>query len=153
MKNTKSFFEEFFPEFLGAYIVLMLMMIAVMMVFQCGIANGEEISCDKAVQCILGEARGEYSKHGDKAFLAVAEALRNRGTTKGVYGCTAKFTKEIPYLKAKRYYKAAEQAWIKSKTSHLVGGAKNWESSDFKKPYWAKNMKVAYRVGKHIFYR
>lgn len=96
-----------------------------------------------AVQCIMGEARGESYR----GKIAVAEALRNRGTIKGVYGCRAKF-KEPDWV-----WKQAKKAWRASRKTNLVKGASNWESSDFKTPYWAKGAKITTKVGKHIFYR
>ena len=116
-------------------------------------AFAEEISDDIAIQCILGEARGEYAKHGYPAFLAIADALRNRGTVRGVYGCKADMGKERAYMANKGYYRAARQAWLESKTANVVNGASHWESTDFETPYWAKDMVVTYQVGKHKFYK
>lgn len=60
-------------------------------------AKAEDISDKEAVQCLLGEARGE----GFNAMVAHAEAIRNRGHLRGVYGCKADFKKEMPYLTSK----------------------------------------------------
>ena len=57
--------------------------LAVCLLAGCHEAWAEEISEDIAIQCILGEARGEYAEHGYPAFLAIADALRNRGTVRG----------------------------------------------------------------------
>ena len=112
------------------------------------------VSDDEAVACILGEARGEYAKHGYTAFLALADALRNRGTLKGVYGCSAPIPlKEQAFLKRMGYDREALRAWKESASIDLVAGASHWESTDFKTPYWAKGMKVVYQVGKHRFYK
>ena len=127
--------------------------LAVCLLAGCHEAWAEEISEDIAIQCILGEARGEYAEHGYPAFLAIADALRNRGTVRGVYGCKADMGKERAYMANKGYYRAARQAWLESKTTNVVNGASHWESTDFKIPYWAKDMIVTYQVGKHKFYR
>lgn len=63
-------------------------------------AGADEISEEKAVACILGEARGE----GEQGIRLMASALRNRGTTQGVYGCRADLSKEMAYMKAKGIY-------------------------------------------------
>src|SRR3990167_2732273 len=115
--------------------------LAVCLLAGCHEAWAEEISEDIAIQCILGEARGE--------------ALRNGGTGRGggVYGCKADIGKDKAYMANKGYYRAARQAWLESKTTNVVNGASHWESTDFKIPYWAKDMIVTYQVGKHKFYR
>lgn len=112
-----------------------------------------EISEETAIQCILGEARSEYTRIGPPAFDAVASALRNRGTIKGVYGCKANLGKEAAFLRDKGYYRAAKQAWEASLNHDSVFGAQYWESTDFKTPYWAKSMTLTVTVGKHKFYK
>jgi hypothetical protein len=88
----------------------------------------------------MGEARNQSYV----CQVATAEALRNRGTTDGVYGCKASF-KEPAWV-----WRRAEKAWKESATSNLVKGASHWESTDFKKPSWAG--KELARYGKHAFY-
>ena len=118
----------------------------------CSMARAE-VTESQAVQCILGEARNEYFSSGYLAFLAVADALRNRNTTQGVYGCAVNLKNEMGYIKAKGLNREALRAWRESARVNLVKGAKHWESVDFEKPYWAKNMKVTYQAGKHRFYK
>jgi len=125
----------------------------VMILIMCSVVKAEVITDEKAVQCILGEARGEYAQYGYNSFLAIADALRNRGKTQGVYGCGVNLAKEAAFLANKGYYKKALQAWIDSKTVELVKGASHWESTKFKVPYWAKDMQVTYQVGHHKFYK
>jgi len=108
----------------------------------------------QAVRCILGEARGEYAKQGERAFVAIAEVLRRRGSTQGVYGCTDTIpAKDMVYMKAKGYFRIAEQAWKKSATTNITNRATHWESTDFPVPYWAEKMKVVAIIGKHKFYK
>lgn len=104
----------------------------------------------RTVNAIIGEAENQ----GYEGMLAVACAIQNRGTLKGVYGENA------PRVKAKKYSKAilkqAQKAYRESLNAdncQLVGGATHWESVDFKVPYWAKSMTVTAKIGKHIFYR
>lgn len=84
----------------------------------CGTAYGAEITDEQAVRCIMGEARGE----GYDGMLAHAEAIRNRGHLKGVYGCKAKFS-EPEYVWAK-----ARKAWKESEHTATVKGADHWGS-------------------------
>ena len=107
-----------------------------------------------AIACILGESRLEYMKHGYSSLLAVAEALRNRGTTQGVYGCKVNLTKEMAYIKLKGVDIMAKKAWEESKYSNLVNGATHWENiTAFGKPSWAKKMKQTAKIGNHVFYK
>lgn len=107
----------------------------------------------QAVQCILGEARGE----GFESLKAHASALRNRGHLKGVYGCKAKFDHEMQYLKAKGILKQAKEAWALSLKTDYVAGASFWGSTLVDKD-WIKTMKrngyiLTKRVGNTEFYR
>ena len=98
-------------------------------------AHADTISDKEAVQCLLGEARGE----GFNAMVAHAEAIRNRGHLKGVYGCKADFKKEMPYLTSKGIVKDAYRAWELSKTTNRVDGADHWGSLIVDKA-WIKKM-------------
>ncbi len=99
-----------------------------------------------AVKCIMGEARGESYK----GKLAIASALRNRGTTKGVYGCDAKF-KEPEWV-----WEQSEKAWLESKKIDIVFGADHWGSTRVDKKWIArmdKTMIKTVKVGNHVFYK
>ena len=104
---------------------------------------GLAIEETQAVRAIMGEARGE-SLTGK---IAIAEAIRNRGHLKGVYGLKANFQEP------ERVWNEARKAWKESINSNLVKGADHWESTDFKKPFWAKRMIETATIGKHKFYR
>jgi hypothetical protein len=120
-----------------------------------------EVSESVAVLCILGEAEGE-SLEGQ---TAVAEAMRNRITKmgreralKGVYGCKAVKESGGVYRRGKRIIpdyavKRAFRAWEASKGSNYTLKGTHWESTDFKKPYWADSMILTATVGKHEFYK
>lgn len=102
-------------------------MVIILVVFSlvafCSLAKAEEIPTETAVHCILGEVRGQIWKYGDKSYLALAEALRNRGTTQGVYGCSADFSREMSYIKKHGLDKKALEAWQKSKHTNITKGA------------------------------
>lgn len=108
-------------------------------------AEQSGISEETALICIVGEAADQ----GKVGMLAVAEALRNRGTTKGVYGCQRKdfYLSEPEWVRQN-----AKSAWRESKKSNLVNGTRNWESTDFPRPYWAEVAEVTAHIGKHVFY-
>lgn len=122
-----------------------------------GKTHGCEIPESKAVHCLLGEVRGEYAKHGYRAFLAQAEALRNRGRTAGVYGCRATFSqKDIDYMRAKNLFDEARRAWHESKDTRLTEGADHWGSVKYDKA-WIKTMEktmvFTVQIGDHRYYR
>lgn len=125
-----------------AAICFVISMIFLLLILQ-SCAYAEEMNDSKIVACGLGEARSE----GLEGLTAVFEAIRNRGTLNGVYGCNAKFN-EPQWV-----WDMGWKAWMESENSNLVDGATHWESTDFKVPYWAKNMIVTAHIGKHIFYK
>lgn len=96
------------------------------------VAYGAEIDEDTAVYCVMGEARGE----GYDGMLACSEAIRNRGTLKGVYGCQAKFT-EPQWV-----WDQARKAWRTSAHTNTVGGAQYWASLKVDQA-WIKRMEKA----------
>ena len=107
--------------------------------------KNKQDSYSDEVRAIIGEAASE----GYEGMLAVGEAIRNRGTLKGVYGVKAKFVDKEPEW----VWQLAKKAWDASESSNIVGGATHWESTDFPVPYWAKDMETSAHIGKHKFYR
>jgi len=103
------------------------------------------IDAKQAITAIIGEAEGEPFI----GKVAVAEAIRNRKTLKGVYGLRSPRVKKA----SKKVWLEAERAWLESEKSNLVKGADHWESIDFKVPGWAKGMIVTAQIGKHTFYK
>ena len=118
--------------------------ILIIIFFWIGFFAGKANSQDEIeIHCIMGEARGE----GLIGMTAIAEAMRNRGTLKGVYGCKATFS-EPNWV-----WRIARQAWLDSYDSNLTKGATHWESTDFVIPYWVKAMDITVTIGKHVFYK
>jgi len=102
----------------------------------------------QAIKAIIGEAENQ----GYEGMLAVAGAIRNRGTLKGVYGLHA------PRVKNHRYtaqiYSQAAQAWAESEKRDITHGARFWENTTaFGVPYWAKGMTVVLVVKDHKFFK
>ena len=103
------------------------------------------IDQEKAVRAIIGEAEDQ----GDLGMLAVAEAIRNRGTLKGVLGLQSpriRRAKPITWRKAR-------VAWEKSRNTNTVRNASHWENVNaFGEPSWAKDMRKVIVVRDHVFY-
>ena len=107
---------------------------------------GAELPKDQVIRAMIGEA----SNQGYEGLYAISCAIRNRGTLNGVYGAKAKHVDSEPSW----VWKLAERAYLASfKGIDVTNGATHWESIDFKTPYWAKDMVVTARIGKHIFYK
>ena len=75
----------------------------------------ESLPDSKVIPAILGEAGQSYDER-----LAIACAIRNRGTLKGVYGKA----KDI----SERNYQIAGKAWAESAEHDIVSGADHWLS-------------------------
>jgi hypothetical protein len=105
-----------------------------------------EISNDKAVRAIVGEAANQ----GRCGMLAVAGAIRNRGTLRGVYGVKNPIADKQPAY----VWQRAREAWAMSATNDITRGATHWENTKaFGKPYWASSLTITTNIGCHTFYR
>lgn len=106
---------------------------------------------EQAIKAVLGEARGEYV-NGDNypSMYAVACAIRNRGTLKGVYGATASMEEIGPEL-----YQQASRAWFNSEDGgDPTLGATHWHNVEREgENYWTKKLTRTYKVGSHTFFR
>ena len=101
---------------------------------------------DQAVRAIIGEAANQ----GKTGMLAVACAIRNRGTLQGVFGLNARFVDRQPAW----VWQRAREAWRQSAGTDITGGATNWENTAaFGVPYWARSMKRTVRIGDHQFFK
>ena len=93
---------------------------------------------------------GENDKDGFAGMYAVACAIRNRGTLKGVHGRYKKL-RNVPdgtIMKAARAWHTSEYG------RDVTNGATHWENvKAFGKPDWAKDMVVTARIGRHVFYK
>jgi hypothetical protein len=126
-----------------------LLLVAAMQLPICTLHAG--IEQDKAVRAIIGEAANQK----DRGMLAVACALRNRGTLRGVYGLNARHVDQQP----PHVWASARKAWQQS--AHLVAtpqdptqGATHWENiRAFGTPSWARRMKHTTTIGDHAFYK
>jgi hypothetical protein len=107
-----------------------------------------KISEEKAVLAIIGEAENQ----GYEGMLAVAGAIRNRGTLKGVYGLNSPRVKKCLY--SKETLRLAVLAWVVSEKLDITHGANHWENiKAFGKPKWALCCRETFRYKSHVFYK
>ena len=105
-----------------------------------------EIDDSQAVRAMVGEA----SNQGYEGMLAVACAIRNRGTLDGVYGLHAKHVNKEPDW----VWSQARRAWKESKYNDITQGSNYWENvKAFGEPKWAKAMVPTVKIKDHQFYR
>jgi hypothetical protein len=113
--------------------------------------NQAPIRVNPAVLAIIGEAEGE----GYQGMLAVACAIRNRGTLKGVYGLRA--YRVTHHLYSGHTLTLAEEAWGASKQEDVTHGARGWGSASdlrsFQKHSWWSRCKITYHYKGHWFYK
>lgn len=132
----------------GAIVALAVMAALLTVLLAIGLPScaDAEVYDEQGVKCIIGEAANQ----GYDGLVAVADALQNRGTTKGVYGCiSARAGKEPAWV-----WTMARRAWQEAKTSNPVGGADHWEAVGlYGEPYWAKSMVRTVKIKDHTFYK
>lgn len=122
-----------------------MLLVASLLVFLTA-SSQAQIRDDLAIRAIIGEA----SNQGYEGMRAVASALRNRGTLKGVYGLNAKHINREP----KKTWELARRAWAESAKVDVVGGSTHWDNiRQFGRPYWLKDMRFVIQVRDHHFYR
>lgn len=102
----------------------------------------------EAIHAIAGEARGEPFA----GQVAIGEAIRNRGTLRGVYGLN------VPVSKfSESELKTAARAWRDSERSTLTGGAVGWGSESdwekFRKYKWFSSTVETVQIGGHRFWK
>ena len=100
------------------------------------------------IVAMIGEAEGESFE----GKVAVACAILNRGTLKGVYGLHAKRAVRTPRLS--KLYLTCLEALREAKKHDITKGSTNWENVNaFGQPYWASSMIKTVKIGNHQFYR
>jgi spore germination cell wall hydrolase CwlJ-like protein len=99
-----------------------------------------------AVRAIIGEAAGEPFE----TKLAIAGALRNRGSLAGVRGL--RNSKMIDVQPA-WVWADARRAWSESATNDLSQGGTYFESTNFTTPFWARGRSPVATVGMFRFWK
>lgn len=104
------------------------------------------ITDSAAVAAILGEA----SNQGQRGLLAVACAIRNRGTLTGVYGVNNPIVlRASPTLRAQ-----AIRAWRQSARTDITGGATYWgNKTDIQTAKFYARLTFTRKIGDHYFFK
>lgn len=105
---------------------------------------------EEAIKAVIGEAEGNSDE-----MLAVSEAIRHRGTLKGVYGL--KSFRVRYHLYSEETYDEAETAWEESRYTNITHGATGWgNASDmrkFSRLKWFKHCSITAHIGRQWFYK
>lgn len=113
-------------------------------------AHAEPITEENAIKAIIGEAENQ----GWIGMRAVACAIRNRGSLKGVYGLHAPRVEKGLY--SRETYLMARRQW-RAIPYDITHGATGWgnasDIAEFKKHSWWKNCVITFRYRDHVFYR
>ena len=104
-------------------------------------ASALPFSDDQAVRAIVGETASHPG-----AMLAIAGAIRNRGTLEGVQGANARHNRR----ESETTFALARSAWAVSRTNDASRGATHWFSGEVQ-PGWAVKMKVTAKIGPFTF--
>lgn len=111
-------------------------------------ASAAEIPEKQAVLAIIGEAENQ----GQMGMLAVACAIRNRGSLKGIFGMRS--SRVVQHKYSKEIYEDALKAWRDSANHDITRGATHWENiKAFGRPYWVNGMIETYVYKDHVFYK
>jgi hypothetical protein len=130
----------------GWYFIWLSLVFGLCLIAGCFEGTAHAYSEQDAIKAVIGEAEGE----GYKGMLAVAGALRNRGTLHGVYGLHA--PRVIHHRYSQNTLRMAARAWEESKHRDISNGARYWEGTRFPLPYWAKGMRVTAVIGRQKFF-
>ena len=114
-------------------------------------APAQSFTDKQAILAIIGESESE----GYAGMYAVACAIRNRGTLKGVYGLNS--GRVVHQLYSKHTYQLASGAWMASgdgidATNGATGWGNAWDVKQFKKTTWFKKCHITANVKDHYFY-
>lgn len=134
------------PNLIPLVIVAVVLFVFFLFATHC---QASEINKTRFINAIIGEAESEPAI----GKLAVACAIRNRGTLKGVYG--EKAPRVINKLYSSKIKAEAEKAFDASSVKgacEFISGADHWEGTAFKTPIWAKHMKETFRTKGQVFY-
>ena len=111
----------------------------------------------RALRAIIGESENQcgYSQDPCQGMLAVACAIRNRGSLKGVYGEHA--PRVVKHLYSNHSAIQAMDAWEESEnpaSCAFIQNANSWENTKaFGRPDWADSCQEIVTIKDHTFFR
>jgi hypothetical protein len=111
-----------------------------------GILYASDIPKIGAVDAIIGEAEGEPYE----GMLAIAAAIRNRGTLQGVQGLQSERVKKHRY--GSKVFVNAIRAYEDSRTKDPTNGADSWFTLDYN-AQWIEACEYKVTIGHHKFYK
>lgn len=100
------------------------------------------VMAQDVAHCVCGEAEGELFI----GQVSVAQAINNRGSLKGVYGC---------YSNRKTTPSCVQAVYVAKTAPDYVNGADHWLSDDDLRhtPEWVRRCRRTVKIGRHTFYR
>lgn len=104
------------------------------------------IDSERAVQAIIGEAAGQSLSEK----VAIASAIRNRGTLDGIRGL---HNQGMIQSQPAWVWRDARTAWARSATNDVAHGGTFWESNNFNRPAWSVGMTQTAKVGCFTFWK
>jgi len=130
-----------------------LLIIFLFIVFFCSLAFAEEITAPPIWKVLMAEAVSE----GYDGMYAVACVIRNRGgDLRGFMGAKRSDLDEFCNRQGKRHIEMAkriETLVFKNNAKDITGKATHFENvGKYGTPYWAKEMVVTCKIGKHTFF-
>lgn len=139
--------------------VVLFIIVSMLLIKGCACAS-EEITEDKAILAVIGEAENQSYE----GMLAVSCAIRNRGTLQGVYGLNAPRVRKGLYTKgtwllARKAWKDSAKATDTTRADFgsipdLSLGGNSWENTTaFGKPTWASSCEETVTIKDHVFFK
>lgn len=140
--------EEVLPQEKCRIIIIAVIVSLVLLVstFVCVEVFGQKIP---EVDCIIGEASGE----GAAGMVAIGQAIKNRGTIKGVAGCHAKHNR----YESQDTIDLARLTWLLLNHGIISGGigdANSWGTQgDIDKNHMDEKCFMIVKIGSHYFFK
>ena len=126
------------------------MILGVALIVICPVSEAYTSSVPFTKENIIRGIVGEAEDQGYEGMLAVAEAIRNRGTLHGVYGIKSERLTDVePWV-----WDQAARAYLASQTSNTVLGADHWHNTAREgENYWTRRYELMVVIGDHHFYK
>ena len=127
------------------------LLLALLLVSGCDTPAMAQIDPNKAILAVIGEAENQ----GYEGMLAVAGAIRNRGSLRGVYGLRA--PRVVHHRYTRHTLQTATLAWIESAHRDITKGATGWgnkaDLDKFCSEWWWSRCIITIHIKDHWFYK